>query len=484
MMTKTRRFTMGLAIVLTAAACALMPGAFGRGHGHAQTREENQPTAQEPQPAAGGNGAIADATRVGDAVATVAQRVSPSVVTLLVETPRQNPMAGFPFGPRGGGGDSQIATGNGSGVIIRGDGYILTNNHVVENAIRIDVVLQDGRHLPATVVGTDTATDLAVVRVSARGLPAADWGDSDAARVGEWVVAIGAPFGLDYTVTAGVLSATGRGIGANEIEDYLQTDASINPGNSGGPLVNLHGQILGINTMIIGRGSGIGFAIPSSMAHLVADQLIQNGVVRRAYVGVGFQELTPELAGHFRAPGGHGALVNHVEAGGPAERAGLEEGDIILSVGNVTVREGRDLLREVIRRPVGANVQLSVLRNGRRRSFTVTTAERPNQQPQRPPPRPAVQPRGHGHGAQLRPLNPQIRRQIGYAGPGDVVVARVQSGSAAERAGLRAGDVILRADRKPVSAPRIVDEALAGDHEALLRVQRRDRRFFTVLSTR
>jgi S1-C subfamily serine protease len=334
------------------------------------------------------------------------------------------------------------------------------------------------------VVGTDTATDLALVQVQASGLPVAPWGDSSRARVGEWVVAIGAPFGLDYTVTAGVLSATGRGIGANEIEDYLQTDASINPGNSGGPLVNLRGEILGINTMIIGRGTGIGFAIPSDMAHLVADQLIQHGVVRRAFVGVGFQELTPELAGHFGTRGQNGALVNHVETNGPAAQAGIHEGDVILSVDGNAIADGRDLLRQVIRRPIGATVRIGVVRDGRRRTFDVTTAERPNAQPNRPavapaPPRPA-----RGHGAQLTPLTPQIRRQIRYQGRGDVVVSRVQPGSAADRAGLRPGDVILRADQKPVDHPRMVDEALRGDHEALLTVQRRDRRFFTVLETR
>jgi len=480
-MKSSRRFLTLPIVALAAAGLALVPGALGQSAAQERPERPARPDGQR---------AVADASRVGDAIATVAERVSPAVVTLSVETPRTRPATGrFPFGPprggRGGGGDSQIATGSGSGVIIRADGYILTNNHVVENATRIDVVLQDGRRLRGQVVGTDRATDLAVVRVRATSLPTASWGSSDRARVGEWVVAIGAPFGLDYTVTAGVLSATGRGIGANEIEDYLQTDASINPGNSGGPLVNLSGEILGINTMIIGRGTGIGFAIPSDMAHLVSNQLIQHGVVRRAYVGVGFQELTPELASHFGAPGGRGALVNHIESNGPAARAGIQEGDVVLSVNGNAVSEGRDLLRQVIRHPVGADINLSVLRNGRRRSFTVTTAERPRQQQAARPAQPARPRRqARGHGAQLRRLDANIRRQLRYQGPGTVVVSRVQSGSPADRAGLRSGDVILRSDQKPVSQPRHLDETIADDGEALLRVQRRDRRFFTVIRTR
>ncbi len=440
-------------------------------------------TRQAPAPAPSGSassGPVADAARVGDAFASVAERVSPTVVTLEVEAVRQRGRRGqSPFGSRGG--DSEIANGSGSGVIIRANGYVLTNNHVVENARRIVVVLRDGRRLPGQVVGVDRATDLAVVRVQATGLPVASWGSSDRARVGQWVVAIGAPFGLDYSVTAGVLSAIGRGIGANEIEDYLQTDASINPGNSGGPLVNLTGEILGINTMIIGRGTGIGFAIPSDMARMVADQLITGGVVRRAYLGVGFQELTPELAGHFGARNGRGALINRVEPNGPAARAGVRDGDIITAVDGNPVVAGRDLMRHVIRRPVGAQVQLTVLRVGRRRTITVTTVERPRSGEARPQPASSAR-RSRGHGALLTPLNDQIRHRLGYRGQGSVVISRVESGSPADHAGLRTGDVILRADHKTVTSPNTVNEALADDGEALLRIERRGRTFFAALT--
>src|SRR5947209_8232602 len=185
----------------------------------------------------------------------------------------------------------------GSGVVFTPDGAIVTNNHVVEEALTINVRMRDGRYLPARLVGRDPETDLAVVKVDTTGLIAAKFADSDAARVGEWVVAIGSPFGLGYTVTTGVLSAKGRGgLGMNAIEDYLQTDASINPGNSGGPLCTLDGQVLGINTMIVGRGSGIGFPVPSNLARRTADQLVRGGRVQRAWIGVGIQDVTPEIA--------------------------------------------------------------------------------------------------------------------------------------------------------------------------------------------
>ncbi|MGB5285260.1 MAG: trypsin-like peptidase domain-containing protein, partial [Polyangiales bacterium] len=305
--------------------------------------------------------ALSRAVAFETALSNVAEMVSPTVVSIQVEVsgPRNN---GFPsfFGGQGRGG---IVRGGGSGVILRSDGYILTNNHVVHEASRIDVRLKDGKSYPATLVGADSATDLAMLKIDARGLPQAEFASSEAARVGQFVIAIGSPFGLDYTVTTGVLSAKGRGgIGANEIEDYLQTDASINPGNSGGPLIDLQGRVLGINTMIIGRGSGIGFAIPAEIAQRVASQLIASGAVKRAWLGVSFQEITPELAAHFGGNFDGGALVNAVVPGGPAEKAGLQAGDVITSIDKQRIREGHDLLRTVLRRGVGERLSLVVRR--------------------------------------------------------------------------------------------------------------------------
>ncbi|MBW2405601.1 MAG: trypsin-like peptidase domain-containing protein, partial [Deltaproteobacteria bacterium] len=224
--------------------------------------------------------ALSRALAFETALTHVAESVSPSVVSIQVEVTKPQHQ-GLPFFFRGQG-RGGIVRGGGSGVILRSDGYILTNNHVVHQASRIDVRLKNGKSFSAELVGADPATDLAMLKIDAKNLQQAEFASSEQARVGQFVMAIGSPFGLDYTVTTGVLSAKGRGaIGANEIEDYLQTDASINPGNSGGPLVNLHGRVLGINTMIIGRGTGIGFAIPSEIAQRVARQLIDNGTVRR-----------------------------------------------------------------------------------------------------------------------------------------------------------------------------------------------------------
>ena len=261
--------------------------------------------------------ALSRAVAFETALTDVAESVSPSVVSIQVEVTRpQNEGLPFFFGSQGRGG---IVRGGGSGIILRPDGYILTNNHVVNQASRIEVRLKNGKSFPAKLVGADSATDLAMLKIDARNLPQAEFGSSEKARVGQFVIAIGSPFGLDYTVTTGVLSAKGRGgIGANEIEDYLQTDASINPGNSGGPLVNLQGRVLGINTMIIGRGSGIGFAIPAEIAQRVARQLIDNGTVKRAWLGVSFQELTPELAAHFGGNFEGGALINAIVPGAHA----------------------------------------------------------------------------------------------------------------------------------------------------------------------
>ncbi len=435
------------------------------------------------------NAALRLAQDLGSAFANVSEKVAPAVVSIRTETQTQNTPSILDFFRAPGREGNGIARGNGSGVVIRADGFILTNNHVVAGATRIDVIFESGNQRSATVVGTDEATDLAVIKVNAPTLPFLEFGDSSAARVGEWVLAIGSPFGLDYTVTAGVLSATGRGgIGANEIEDYLQTDASINPGNSGGPLVNLRGEILGINTMIVGRGSGIGFAVPSNIAAIVATQLIEQGVVRRPWIGVGFQELTPELAQAFGLKSTSGALVSGVVEGGPAAAAKIKPGDVITSVNATPISDGRDLLRRVLMVSVGETLTVGIIREGRSMSLRLKTTERPGQRARTPVADPSETPRPGGHrgaaslGLELEALTPILARRLGVPMTDGVIVSRVAPGSPAERAGLRAGDLIVEADRRAVTDPNEVERAFANG-EALLRVERKEGAFYAVLKT-
>lgn len=422
--------------------------------------------------------ALSRAVAFETALTNVAEAVSPSVVSIQVEVSRpQN--GGFPFF-FGGQGHGGIVRGGGSGVILRSDGYILTNNHVVHEASRIDVRLKNGKSFPATLVGADSATDLAMLKIDTRGLPQADFASSEKARVGQFVIAIGSPFGLDYTVTTGVLSAKGRGgIGATEIEDYLQTDASINPGNSGGPLIDLQGRVLGINTMIVGRGSGIGFAIPSEIAQRVARQLIANGSVKRAWLGVSFQEITPELAAHFGGSLDGGALINAVVPGGPAAKAGLEAGDVITAIGDQKISEGHDLLRTVLRHGVGERLRLDVRRGEKTKKVTLVTGERPSedsaQSQQQGVPDNAML------GLALEDLTPKLRERFRYQGDGRVFIRGVRPGSDADRAGLRPGDIILQADRQTVRSIADVHAALQ-DGKTLLYVERASQRFFQPLS--
>ena len=427
-----------------------------------------------PKKSAVDQDALSRAVAFETALTDVAESVSPSVVSIQVEvTKPQNEGFPFFFGGQGRGG---IVRGGGSGVILRPDGYILTNNHVVHQASRIEVRLKNGKSFPARLVGADSATDLAMLKIEARNLPPAEFGSSQKARVGQFVIAIGSPFGLDYTVTTGVLSAKGRGgIGANEIEDYLQTDASINPGNSGGPLVNLHGRVLGINTMIIGRGSGIGFAIPSEIAQRVARQLIENGTVKRAWLGVSFQEITPELAAHFGGSFDGGALINSVVPQGPADKAGLRAGDVITAIGNEKIQEGHDLLRTVLRHGVGERLNLEVRRGDKTKSIALVTGERPTEDGAQSPTE-GVQDNSM-LGLALEDLTPRIRERFRYEGDGRVFVRGVAPGSDADRAGLRPGDIILQADRQPVRSTGDVRAALK-DGKALLYIERDSRRFF------
>jgi serine protease Do len=421
----------------------------------------------------------AEAKRLSDGFVAVAERASPSVVQIDVTARNDKADAFLRFFGRGGG-DEPIARGMGSGVVFSPDGAILTNNHVVEEALTISVRLRDGRYLPARLVGRDPATDLAVVKIDASGLTPAKFADSDATRVGEWVVAIGSPFGLGYTVTAGVLSAKGRGgLGMNDIEDYLQTDASINPGNSGGPLCNLQGDVIGINTMIVGRGQGIGFAVPSNMAQRVAGQILKTGHVSRAWLGLSVQDLTPEIAVAMHLGPGAGALINSVSPDGPAYRANVRTGDVIAGVAGHGVHDGHDLVRETISHDVGQPVQLEIIRNGQHYAATVTLSERPEAAI---PPVPAQQQSlpHQGLGLIVRDLAPQQAAQMGFAAKPLPAVTQVTPGSPADREGLRVGDVIVEANgiSEPTSN-QVADAARSGS--LLLRLKRGERYFYAAL---
>ena len=470
-LTRRHRWTIALATVVTAAVIGTAYAAPKRTKQQADSASTQAATSQEA--------ALSRAVAFETALTGVAESVSPSVVSIQIEAtrPQQSafPLPFFGVPDRGG-----IVRGGGSGVILRSDGYILTNNHVVREANRIDVSLRDGKSYSAKLVGSDPATDLAVLKIDATGLSPAAFASSEQARVGQFVIAIGSPFGLDYTVTTGVLSAKGRGgIGANEIEDYLQTDASINPGNSGGPLVDLNGDVLGINTMIVGRGSGIGFAIPAEIAQRVARQLIDHGTVKRAWLGVSFQEITPELASHFGADFDGGALVSVVVPDGPADAAGLQAGDVITAVEDTKIREGHDLLRTVLRHDVGERLTLSVRRDGKLKKMKVVMGERPNDEAASSAP--SGSSTGDMLGLKLQEMSPTLRQRFGYTGEGQVFISAVQPGSDADRAGLQPGDILLQVDQRPIQSVADVRAALK-DGRALLYVERDSRRFFRSLT--
>jgi serine protease Do len=267
----------------------------------------------------------------------------------------------------------------GSGVIIDKSGLILTNNHVIKDADEITVKFSNNQELKGKVVGVDPKTDLAVIRVNAKEeLPVATLGDSDALRVGEWAIAIGNPFGLDHTLTVGVVSATGRSeVGIAAYENFIQTDASINPGNSGGPLLNIRGEVIGINTAIVASGQGIGFAIPVNMVRKVVDDLVKKGKVTRGWLGIGIQPLTPELAKNFGLQAEEGILINQVMPKSPAEAAGLKTGDLVQSVDGKSVKEPRQLQRIIAETDIGKTVEISILRGKEQRTVKVQIREMP-----------------------------------------------------------------------------------------------------------
>ena len=351
--------------------------------------------------------------------------------------------------------------GQGSGVIISSDGRILTNNHVVSRATEITVKLFDGREFEAEIVGTDSNTDVALIKIKdADSLPVAELGNSDQLAVGDWVMAIGNPFGLEATVTVGVLSGKGRVIGAGPYDDFLQTDASINPGNSGGPLFNLAGEVIGINTAVARGGQGIGFAIPINLAKDVADELATDGEVRRGFLGVGMQELNEELRSALAIPDdAEGVLVATVIPDGPAEEAGVLAGDLITSVAGKEVTTSRELLKVVADIEPGNQANLRIIRDGREENLLLTVVERPTsmavtRQPAKP---------------KAEPPAPILGMQLADTESG-VVIAKVEPESPAAEAGLRQGDRILRVGKRRVQNTAQLRVAVdgAGDSVALL----------------
>jgi serine protease Do len=328
----------------------------------------------------------------------------------------------------------------GSGVIIDPSGLALTNAHVVDSGRRIEVTMLDGTKYPAKIVGTDKKTDLAVLKLQANGktFPYLPLGDSDAVQVGDWVIAVGSPFGLNATVTSGIVSAKARQIGAGPYDDYLQTDAAINPGNSGGPLVNMRGEVIGINTAVVRGGSGIGFAIPANMARRISTDLVASGSVSRGWLGVALQPLTPDLAASFGVKDGKGALVSAVTPESPAARGGLEAGDIVREINGTPVENPGDLARAVGLATPGTQTTLRVWRKGGEQTLKVTLASAPGE---------AAPTR---LGLAVQPLTPATARQAGVRARAGVLVTAVEPESQAASAGIQRGDVILEVEGQPV----------------------------------
>jgi Do/DeqQ family serine protease len=473
-----RRFWRPLGVVAILASALAVSGAVPR-------MTANSPLAPAVAPPAV---APVAATSYADAVS----KATPAVVTVRVERKAELTPSAFDddpffqrfFGqgrmPRGG--PAPIERGVGSGVIVSEDGNILTNNHVVGGAEHVTVSLTDGREFTAKVLGTDPATDLAVVHIDAKNLPTLPLGDSDRVRVGDVVLAIGNPLNVGQTVTMGIISAKGRTTGAGDgYEDFLQTDAPINQGNSGGALVTAAGELVGINSQILsnnnGGNIGIGFAIPSNMARNVANQLVTSGHVRRAIIGVTIQPMTSDLARSLGLHSVSGALVNSIDPDGPAAKSGLKSGDVILKVDGVTISDSNQLRNRISSLAPGTTVNLGVFSQGAERQISVTLGELPD----------AGKSARKGDsspdelGMTLSPLTPSLAQQFRLPRSTEgVAVTDVNPSGSAARAGVEAGDVVKQIDGHPVKTPDEVREALGAkrDRPALVLLQRGDHSFY------
>jgi serine protease Do len=424
--------------------------------------------------------------------AKVAEAVKPAVVNIRVETKRTGTPAEDFFGEDlfrrfGGEGRERMPErrpqrGLGSGVIVDPSGVVLTNAHVVDKASEIEVTLLDGSKHKATVVGLDRKTDLAVLRLDdGKGkFPFARLGDSDKLQVGDWVLAVGSPFGLQATVTSGIVSAKARQIGVGPLDDFLQTDAAINPGNSGGPLVNMQGEVIGINTAIVAGGTGVGFAIPSNLARNVYTQIVKTGKVERGWLGVSIQPLTPELAKSFGVKGEKGILVAEVVPDSPAAKAGFKAGDVVVQFNGKAMEEPRDLSRAVAMLRPGQPAKVTVWRDGAEQTLGVTVAEAAGDRMAAAP----AAGEADSLGLEVRPVTPEIARQLNLKSPEGVVVTRVEPDSPAGGSVMR-GDVIREINGQPVKSPadfaRLTKD-VKKDQPLRLRVEREGSSLYVAVS--
>ncbi len=417
-------------------------------------------------------------------LAPMLERVTPAVVNISTEgrmALRRNPLLEDPFFrhffnipnmPK----ERRIQSLSSGVVVDAGQGYVVTNHHVIEQADVIMVTLRDGQQLKAKLIGSDPETDIAVIQIPANNLTALPLANSDALRVGDFVVAIGNPFGLGQTVTSGIVSALGRsGLGIQGYENFIQTDASINPGNSGGALVNLRGELVGVNTAIIapsGGNVGIGFAIPSNMVKQLIEQLVQHGAVKRGRLGVTVQDLTPELARAFGIEPNQGAVIAQVMPNSTAGRAGLQAGDVVVAINDKPIRGSNELRNAIGLLPVGETIKLDILRNGKPLTIKTTVgAFTPAKISGR-----SINPRLSG--AEFREIGPGSPQ---YGQVEGVLVEKVDRGSPAARVGLRRNDVIIGINRQPVNDPQLLQQLAADNAPLLLNVQRGDAALFIVI---